>query len=717
VPTPLAATAVRAAMHTAAGRSAAGVTSAAALALADGMAGTFLRGKVAAVLLLVLMAASALGVAALRGPDAPADSDAPAAPPAAAPAKAPAAPGGQADAGKTMTVVCRVVDADGRPVAAAEVAALAMPRQWDVTTGEESIRLELVAEARSDADGQFRLRVPRPAKAPMPGTDFYPTHLLVRAPGFAAGLMALDPQSDRKPAVLRLPPEQVLRGRLIDLQGQPARGVKLRVAAVMEKVGNEGRGVVEPDRPAPAWFAPLVTDGEGRFQVQGIGRNQFVMLQVQDTRFANEALKLWTTDEERGKEVTHALAPARWLTGRVRYKDSGQPAAGARVTAPGMEAQTDRDGRFRVNPIWAGGQFLAVQAPAGEPYLGVTRPLEKPKTGAPPALDLELPRGLLVQGKLTEEGTGRPVAGGVVYYLPCVAGNAAAAAFLTVGPVFAAPTAADGTFQLAVLPGPGHLLAKGPTPDFRLHEIGQQVLQNNQPGGARSYVHGLTPIDFKADSGPQKAEITLRRGLKVRGTVLSPDGKPAVGARMFTRLTTCAPMIIEEVRGVPVPGGKFALGGCEPERAYPAVFLDEKNGWGAAIELSGRQAGAPLTVRLQPCGTARARFLDRNGKPLEQYWPEVEMMFTPGPHRFDRKAMEKGLLAGDAVHLANLHERGYQWNNGRTEREGRVTLPNLVPGVTYRIVSSRLGGVILKEFTVRAGETLDLQDIRVVRPK
>jgi hypothetical protein len=167
-------------------------------------------------------------------------------------------------------------------------------------------------------------------------------------------------------------------------------------------------------------------------------------------------------------------------------------------------------------------------------------------------------------------------------------------------------------------------------------------------------------------------------------------------------------MAIEEVRGVPMPGGEFELGGCDPEKAHLVVFLDEKNHRGAAVNVAGKDAGRPLTVRLQPCGAAKVRFLDRDGTPLVGHWPQVEMVFAPGPHRFSAGALKE--RAADTVNLSNVHRGAYQYGSHLTDADGRITLPALVPGVTYWLVSQ---GSVLRRFTVRPGETFDLKDVTI----
>ena len=78
--------------------------------------------------------------------------------------------------------------------------------------------------------------------------------------------------------------------------------------------------------------------------------------------------------------------------------------------------------------------------------------------------------------------------------------------------------------------------------------------------------------------------------------------------------------------------GRFELHGFDPEKPTPVYFLDAEHEWGAAVELSGKQAGEDLTVRLQPCGQAKARFVGPDGKPLAKLavWPYLQLLMTPG---------------------------------------------------------------------------------------
>jgi hypothetical protein len=155
----------------------------------------------------------------------------------------------------------------------------------------------------------------------------------------------------------------------------------------------------------------------------------------------------------------------------------------------------------------------------------------------------------------------------------------------------------------------------------------------------------------------------------------------------------------------------FELHGLDPEQAVPVYFLDDVHEWGAAVEFSGKQAGEDVTVRLQPNGQARARFVGPDGKPIAKLAPFVEILATPD----DRNEKDRGKLLPDAAWLAGVDPKHYSRSRRPvTDAEGRVTLPDLIPGTPYRIDVG--GGMPRKDFTLRPGETLDLGDFVIEKP-
>ena len=122
-------------------------------------------------------------------------------------------------------------------------------------------------------------------------------------------------------------------------------------------------------------------------------------------------------------------------------------------------------------------------------------------------------------------------------------------------------------------------------------------------------------------------------------------------------------------------------------------------------------------MQLSPCGSAVARFVDPDGKPLVGYEPGLKIVVTPGPPRYSRGAPEKAQLTADETFVANFDRRHY-WEGPKTDKQGLCTFPALVPGAAYRLTSIEpgTGEVVEKEFKVESGKTFQFPDIIIKHP-
>jgi RNA polymerase sigma factor (sigma-70 family) len=716
VPALLTAGAVKAGLLVASGQAIAGVVSARAAALAAGTVRAMAAGKFKAVGAL-LVAVALLGAGAVllaSGPPPDADRSEPPAPAAAEPKAA--------DAKKEMTVSGRVLDADGKPAAGAEVAVLAQPkvahRGGDLSSGGTQV----LGRGKTDDEGRFRLDVPRTSTQ-----RFRSVTAVATAAGHGLGWQDISPDAERPTADFRLAREQVIRGRFVDVQGQPAAGVTVRVGGVGRRVpwGFSGAFAPAEVKGLPFWPKPAVTDKEGRFELRGVGRDVLARLGIDDDRFAAQGFEVATDAKDGVKEYNAPpLHPAHIIEGTIAYADTGKPVPQARLTVyaamsetdswGGMDARADEAGRFRVNPSPGNVFEVSAFAPDGEPYLAVHKRVTWPKAAVKQRVEFQLPRGVLVRGKVTEAGSGKALAKATAQFIPRTANNPNFRRDVVTGWSNQVVSDDDGRFDLCVLPGPGHLLVHGPTPDYVYAEIGSRKLERGQEGGTRHYAHAVVPLDLKPGADPHPLAVTLKPAVTVKGRVLGPDGKPVAEALMLSRLNV---NLMLEWNWVPlaVREGRFELHGCDPDKAGPVHFLDAKNKAGATVELSGKQAGQEVTVRLMPCGQAATRLLDAEGRPLPERRLWLELVVTPGPYRFDFKAYDKGELAADAEAVSNI-DRVNHWDGPLTDKEGRVTFPALIPGATYRIVEvGDKENMVKCEFKAESGKTIKLPD--VVRKK
>ena len=158
----------------------------------------------------------------------------------------------------------------------------------------------------------------------------------------------------------------------------------------------------------------------------------------------------------------------------------------------------------------------------------------------------------------------------------------------------------------------------------------------------------------------------------------------------------------------------------------PVYFLEPERKLGAVVNLSAHSAaGGPVTVRLEPCGSARAWLVDPDGKPVARPVPNlsITMVVTPGPVRNNspNENDKNSLLTADEYDLTTIDPINYE-RELAPDAGGRLTLPVLIPGATYRIIDytmfvrGQTGPEVRKEFIVKPGQKLDLADIRIAKP-
>src|SRR5262249_23710621 len=157
-------------------------------------------------------------------------------------------------------------------------------------------RPALLAEGKADAEGRFRLRMPRTSSA-----TYREVYAVAAAEKHAPAWRRFNPDAEKLEAELKLPPEQVIRGSLVDLQGLPAAGVKIAVSLVGKNVNGQPDGVALKElsqRGAP-WPEPVTTDDQGRFVIRGANRDQGLTLTVNDDRFATQSFTIDTPGKPR----------------------------------------------------------------------------------------------------------------------------------------------------------------------------------------------------------------------------------------------------------------------------------------------------------------------------------------------------------------------------------------------------------------------------------
>ena len=279
-----------------------------------------------------------------------------------------------------------------------------------------------------------------------------------------------------------------------------------------------------------AWrmIPPATTDLEGRFQLAGVGRDRAIRLAVSGPGIRSATASVLTRDDVAdfteairkryprmrrphgyfypprkdapegdqgvqlfGPSPTIEVDPARTVTGVVRDASTGEPIVNHRMAiASGSgyaSAETDSHGRYRIlrdeddpSIVMYSDQYHT------DRYLISVRRLTNAKGFGDIVADFDIPRGVVINGRVLEAGTDRPIVSGprqgchdtvpgpliagTVFYFP-LSSNTALRGSPT-GLYFEGFPAGsqnyyrcvaiggDGRFRIAVPPGPGVLLVQ-----------------------------------------------------------------------------------------------------------------------------------------------------------------------------------------------------------------------------------------------------------------
>src|SRR5262249_48887382 len=147
------------------------------------------------------------------------------------------------DKGKTeseIVVTGQVLDPAGKTVPGALAAVVAWSHQTP-QTGQVMPRPAVWGQGKADAKGRFRFSVRRPQPATYYRERFYQLAVLAGHKGHGLGWHFLTFDAVKADVKVRLQAEQFVRGRLLDLQGQPVAGARLEVVQVGTKAPSYER--------------------------------------------------------------------------------------------------------------------------------------------------------------------------------------------------------------------------------------------------------------------------------------------------------------------------------------------------------------------------------------------------------------------------------------------------------------------------------------------
>jgi beta-lactamase regulating signal transducer with metallopeptidase domain len=597
-----------------------------------------------------------------------------------------------------------------------------------------------------------------------------------------------------------------IAGKVVDVRGKPVAGVVVAVDRIHSLTdgrwwkmipaikANDTNLMTGRQVDVNGWWAPIyptawkvippaTTDAEGRFRITGVGGDRAIRLAVTGPGIRSSSVSVLTRGDadaftqairkkhprsrrlkgyfypERkdapegdqgvllfGPSPTIEVDPARTVAGVVRDASTGNPIAGVEINVAGHfgagRATSDRQGRYRILRADDDNSISVYTSPEPGRYLTVVRRLNNTKGLGEIIADFDIPRGIVIQGRVLEAGSNRPLVSaprqsyhdigrgplqtGWVSYFPlstnkALRGTPTGLYFEGFPPnkmnyEVSVSIEPDGRFRMAVPPGPGVLLVRS-SPGMPM--FGGFGTWKEKDGLHRLFPYRCLASRAKNDGGPEGDAKTLPGFIDpIRVTdyhayrVINPQGDP--GTLDLTLSVPRAPARLlrfvgpdgRPIRSVKVQGLVPApmamtviLDGSEAEALAlepgkpRQVIAKSKDGKHVVRTFVSTEDPQPRTIQLGRAGSITGRIVDANGKPVTALLSH------------DQQAR----LAPDSDSIPQV----------RADAKGRFRIDALLPGVRYSgeirggAGDTEVLGKAFKDVVLRAGEVRDLGDIRI----
>ena len=499
----------------------------------------------------------------------------------------------------------------------------------------------------------------------------------------------------------------------------------------------------------------MTTDADGRFKLNGIGRERVAELYIDgvsdkastlilvatralekpilisnETRAVKKSMAVSDADLAIfGNKVELPLASGRTIEGVVTDRLSGLPLAGWRVIGPTVTrleypgfdrffATTDKRGRYRIDgfPVMREARFKveaaekrrgarpAVEPPKDVPYFGREDELSmsRPGTG-PQQVDFPLAKGVWITGRVVDDATGLPPedTGDTIEYHVFNA-NPFLKKDLKAGfkPEFDdnLSTNRDGTFKLRAYPGRGIVTAGGG--HNYLEGVGADKITGLKPDEIYQTLYGLA--GFSPYLRNTTIEVNVPEGVETFTCELRlKKGK----SRLVTVVDADGDPVADlEASGLdnqienPISEVKYAFFNVTNlvpgENREVVARCVPKKLMGTAIVTE--KDNGPVTLKLLPWANLIGRLVDDAGQPRS---------------RGLRIQLEDGNLP-----IHTLNGLSYDKQEFLIEPDGKFHIDGLVAGATYRLQVIEGGIKFLGDATpdliLKPGENRDLGDVR-----
>ena len=597
-----------------------------------------------------------------------------------------------------------VIGPDGRPMAGARVCTIG----WIWSPGEAKIPF---SETVSDAFGKFTISYRKSQINRNIGQldQWKNTSVLAMKPGYGPDAVTWRKLENPADAKLRLAHDDVpIEGEVVDLEGRPVAGVRVKVVGIAKAKNDDLTPWIEAkkngadsydayrqlDGSIPEIDGGIVdqTDQAGRFQLRGIGRERVASIVLEGPTIARTSFQVMTrlhepiTREEGryfaetkttyGAKFRRTVSPTLVIRGVVRDAESKQPLSGVRVESwrlagtriasnRVLRAESNGNGEYELVGMPKGdGNVILANPKDGQPYLMRNVDVPNPVGLGPVNVDIELHRGVVIRGRVTDKKTGKGVVARL-HYLPFLDNEFAQATpeFDEHGNANGFQTRyeskSDGSYELIGLPGRAIVGVESVGHNYRTGVGVEEIKGRNEHGHYGTYNNPIMPsekwpntlveINPSADAESIDLDIELDPGESLTINMVDEAGEPVTGVHVHG---IAAHGYYQEQEGA-----SFQAVAFRPDETRTVVIHHRKRNIGQVIR--ARASEGQRQVTLEPCATVKGRLVDEDGEPIVGIGIRVDL--KPG---------------GDfSKHLERM----------TTDREGRFIHRSIVPGTQYSL--------------------------------
>jgi hypothetical protein len=208
--------------------------------------------------------------------------------------------------------------------------------------------------------------------------------------------------------------------------------------------------------------------------------------------------------------------------------------------------------------------------------------------------------------------------------------------------------------------------------------------------------------------------LEVARGVTLRRKVVRPDGQPSGGVLHARSYLVDRREVQGHTPALPIVNGAIELPGFGPEESNPLLLVDIEHHCGVAISPTADEVDVEAPIQMLPCGSAKFHFIDEDGQPIVDHEPRLNVVVTPGAPATHHITHDQPLWSDTIIWQNMFWDMVSRRQLPKTDSEGNVVVHDLIPGATYNVsFVNKEGWDEGYEFTVRAGETTDVGDVRI----